>query len=593
MRRFRLRTIKYKVFLLLLALIVVPFLLYTAIVVTSISRQMETLGFHSADQVLTQTANFVDSRVDLVKRALDLLTLNTALRDLSAADPAPYDRDPGMWIRDTAVLMKIEDSVGQNNPDIRSFALYTVGGLGASKFHDESPQFLALRDQEGSDWFRALNGSDNLPQWFAPEVRFDHAISDDLHVLRRIPDDQNLQTTVGWARANVKLRGFEDILDNAEFSSDTVAFLAAGRSVVARSVHAKGIDVRALVELTSAPPQPWTVASVAGTLYRVARRPVGQTGWDLFMAIPNRDIGAFGDKARNMLFLVLALILPLMVPLSFGAASSSTRRIGTLLGGVRRLGEGSFDVVLPEEGSDEISELTRSFNSMVGQIRDLVEERYRLGLEVKNLELRALQAQINPHFLYNSLDLINGLALLAGQPRIVEAVAALSRFYRLSLSGGAEAIPLSQEMDHAASYAQIQNLRFEDAVELRIEMENGLADVPVLKTILQPLVENAILHGILEKPDERGRVVIRAKTDDEGRLLLEVEDDGVGMDPAILPGLLSREPSTPGPDGHGYGVFNIDRRLRLRYGEASGLRFARATGQGTLVQIRIPMPRES
>jgi two-component system, sensor histidine kinase YesM len=591
MKRFHLRTIKYKLFLLLLVLIVVPFLLYTAIVITQISRQMETLGFHSADQVLTQTANFVESRVDLVKRALDLMTLNPELRELAAADPKPYDRDPGMWIRDAATLHQIEDSIGQNNPDIRSFALYTVGGPGASKFGIESSQFLALRDHAGSAWYPRLDATDNYPRWFGPDVPFDNAVSFDIHVLRRIPDDQDLQATVGWARANVKLRGFEEILDNAEFSPDTVVFLFQERVVVGRSVHAKVLDDRALADMAAAAMLPWSAVSVGGTQYRVARRSIGQTGWDLVTSIPNRDIGAFGDQARNLFLLVLAIILPLVIPFSFWAASSSTRRIGTLLAGVRRLGEGAFDVELPEEGRDELSELTRNFNRMVGQIRDLVKERYLMGLEVKSLELKALQAQINPHFLYNTLDLINGLAIIARQPRIVETVAALSRFYRLSLAGGADVIPLSQEIDHAESYVQIQNMRFEGAVELRIDREPGLDEVPVLKTILQPLVENAILHGILEKPDERGRIVIRAREDREAScLVLEVEDDGVGLDAAAQAGLLSREPMTPGPGGHGYGVFNIDKRLRLRYGEASGLRFISAPGQGTLVRIMIPMP---
>jgi two-component system sensor histidine kinase YesM len=589
MRGFRLRTIKYKLFLLLLVLIVVPFLLYAAIVVTQISRQMESLGFHSADQVLTQTANYVESRVDLVKRALDLMTLNPTLRELAAADPEPYDLDPGLWIRDTAVLLQIADSVGQNNPDIRSFAFYTIGGPGASVFRDQSPQFLSLRDQAGAEWYRALDGSENLPLWFVPGLPFDHAVSNDLHVLRRIPDDQNLQATVGWARANVRLRGFEEILDNAEFSPAAVAFLVAGRGIAARSVHAKALGDRALADLAAAPRGPWPAVTVEGTPYRIARRAIGQTGWDLVSAIPNRDIGAFGDRARNLFLLVLALILPLTIPLSFWAASSSTRRIGTLLTGVRRLGEGAFDLELPEEGRDEISELTRNFNRMVGQIKGLVEERYRLGLEVKNLELRALQAQINPHFLYNTLDLINGLALMARQPRIVETVAALSRFYRLSLSGGAEVIPLSREIDHAASYVQIQNLRFEGAVDLRIELEPGLADLSVLKMVLQPLVENAILHGILEKDEGRGRVVIRAKGDGDGAcLVLEVEDDGVGIEEPVLAAMLAREP-LPGPEGRGYGVFNIDRRLRLRYGESSGLSFSCAPGRGTLVRIRIPL----
>jgi two-component system sensor histidine kinase YesM len=581
--------IRIKLFLLLLVLIVVPFLIYTTIIVTQVSGQMETLGFHTADQVLVQTASFVESRVDLVKRALDLMTLNPTFRELSAADPAPYNADPALWIRDAAVLHQIEDTVGQNNPDIRAFVLYMAGGLGASLAKDESPQFLSLADQKVHPWFAALDASDNQPQWFVPSVPFDHASPGDLHALRRIPDDLDLGATVGWVRADVKVRGFEEILDKAEFSPATAAFLADPRgALVARSEQARALGDPALADLAGAPPGPWPSVTVAGTAYRVGRVPIGQTGWSLVMAIPNQDIGAFGDQARNLLLLVLALMLPLMVPLSLWAASSSTRRLDHLLAGVRRLGEGGFDVRLPEDGRDEIAELTRNFNRMVDQIRDLVDERYRLGLEVKHLELRALQAQINPHFLYNTLDLINGLALMAGQPRIVETVSALSKFYRISLSGGAEVIPLAKEFEHAVAYVRIQNLRFDGAVHLETDLDPALAEVPVLKMILQPLVENAILHGILEKPGEKGTIVLRARRADGPAVVLEVEDDGVGMDPARVAGLLAREPQATGSDGHGYGVFNIDRRVRLRYGDSAGLRFVTAPGSGTRVSIRIP-----
>jgi len=318
---------------------------------------------------------------------------------------------------------------------------------------------------------------------------------------------------------------------------------------------------------------------------------VDSTGWTLVTAIPNHDIGAFGDQVRNLLLAVLAVMLPLMVPLSLWAANSSTRRLELLLSGVRRVGEGGFDVELPENGNDEFGELTRNFNFMVARIRDLVQDQYRLGAEVKNLELRALQAQINPHFLYNTLDLINGLALGAGQTRIAETTLALSKFYRLTLSGGAETLALSKEFTHAETYVKIQNLRFEEAVTLVVNLEPRWGSYPVLKMILQPLVENAILHGILEKPEGKGTIFLRGQTVMVGTqpwLGLEVEDDGVGIDDATLANLLSGERLTNGTEGHGYGVFNIDRRLRLRYGDPSGLVFESTPGQGTLVRILIP-----
>jgi two-component system sensor histidine kinase YesM len=581
--------IRKKLFALLLVLLVVPFLIYTTIIVSQVSGQMETLGFHTADLVLGQTANFVESRVDLVKRALDLITLNPVVRELSAADPAPYDADPGLWIRDATALKAVEDTVGQNNPDIRAFVLSMAAGLGASSSRYESPQFLALADQKGERWLTSMDPGENAPRWFSPSVDFVHAVPGDLHVVRRIPDDLDLSATVGYVRADVKVRGIEEILDKAEFSAGTATFLVDREgALVARSRQARRLGNEELTKLASVSGAPWASVAVGGTDYRIGRAPIGTPGWTLITAIPNRDIGAFGDQVRNLLLVVLACMLPLMIPLSLWAAASSTRRLNSLLAGVRHLGEGGLDIELPVDSRDEIGELTRNFNRMVGRIRALADERYRLGLEVKDRELQALQAQINPHFLYNTLDLINGLALIAGEPKIVETVSALSRFYRLTLAGGADTVPLQTEFDHAAAYVRIQNLRFDNTIELRLDLDPAVAGAPVLKTLLQPLVENAILHGIREKPSERGWITITARpTPGQSTLVVVVEDDGVGMDATALQDLLTRE-RFAGGDGHGFGVFNIDRRLRLRYGDAAGLRYDSVPGRGTRVSITLP-----
>jgi two-component system sensor histidine kinase YesM len=593
MRPFRLSDvgIRKKLFLLLLLLVVVPFLIYTTIIVGQVSGQMERLGFHTAELVLGQTANYLESRVDLIKRALDLISLNSSVRDLSSVDPQPYSDDPGLWIRDAAALHAVEDNFGQNNPDIRTFVLYMNGGLGASLSRDESPQFLAMADQTEKAWYQSLDPAENLPHWFAPGTPFDHAHAEDLHVVRRIASDQDLRTTVGYIRADIKARGFEEILDKAEFSPATAAFLVDKKgALVARSQQALRLGDKTL-EVLASPGAEWSTVTTQGTDYRIGRVPVDATGWTLITAIPNRDIGAFGDQARNLLLAVLAVMLTLMLPLSLWAASSSTRRLDLLLAGVRRVGESGVDVELPENGTDEIGELTRNFNFMVVRIHNLLKDQFRLGVEVKNLELQALQAQINPHFLYNTLDLINGLALGAKQTRIVETTMALSKFYRLTLSGGADTLPLAKEVDHAATYLRIQNLRFGDAIDLVIDLEDRWLDFPVLKMILQPLVENSLLHGLLEKSEEKGRIVLRARTvfvEDVEGLGLEVEDDGVGMEPSVVMGLLSTERTSRGNGDHGYGVFNIDRRLRLRYGDRSGLHYESAVGRGTIVRVWIP-----
>lgn len=578
--------IRMKLFLLLFVLIAVPFLLYSTVILSQVSRELEALGFRAAEQVLAQTKSYLESRVDLVKRSLDLLTLNSDLRDISVADPDLYGADPARWIRDARVIQQLEDTVAQNNPDIRSFVVYMKGGLGVTAAQEASSPFRSLDGPEASVWLGGLDPTDNLPQWFAPREGL-QAERTDLTVFRRIPDDLDLQATVGWVRADLKIRGFLSILDQAQFSQSSAAFLIdQTQSVVALSTRAQSWPPEMTRDLARGRPSTWTRVQIEGGGW-VLSSPIRYTDWSLVLVLSDDDIGAFGDRTRDLLFLALAVLGPLLVPLTLWAASSSTRRLESLLKGVRHLRDGRFDVILPRSGTDEIGELTENFNAMVTRIRHLLDEQYRLGLEVKHRELEVLQAQINPHFLYNALDLISGQAQLARQPQIAETVSALSRFYRLSLAGGADEVMLSREFDHARSYIAIQNLRFDGAVVLKVDLPEELAQVPVMKMLLQPLVENALLHGILERPSGRGNIALTARCDDQ-RLLLTVTDDGVGMAPWKVTGLLgrSRDQRLAG----GYGITNIERRLQLRYGELATLRFFSQEGEGTTAEIVLPFP---
>jgi len=322
--------------------------------------------------------------------------------------------------------------------------------------------------------------------------------------------------------------------------------------------------------------------------YLAGQVPIRNTDWRLALLVPYRDITAFGDRTRRQMSLVLLCMLPLLLPLALLVANTSTSRLRRLTSGVRRISKGKFDIHLEAKGRDEIGELTVNFNSMVSRIQDLMSERYQFGQEIKNLEMKALQAQINPHFLYNTLDLVNCLSLRYGAPRITEAVTALSRFYRLSLSGGAETVTIAQELEHVETYLLIQNIRFENCIELRVEADEAALPCSIPKITLQPLVENAIVHGILEKPEGRGRITIRVgRSENPPTIEIVVEDDGVGIDAQVLANLL-RKPNAPIGTKAGYGARNIDTRIKLTFGENYGLTYRSERGRGTTAVLRFP-----
>jgi two-component system sensor histidine kinase YesM len=161
----------------------------------------------------------------------------------------------------------------------------------------------------------------------------------------------------------------------------------------------------------------------------------------------------------------------------------------------------------------------------------------------------------------------------------------LSKFYRLSLSGGEDTVRVRDELEHVQAYVQIQNMRYADCIRLILNVPEPLLYCPILKLVIQPLVENAIFHGIMHKPDENGVIEINGEIQNEA-LCLHVRDDGVGMPEERAHNILSAHPPTE--NHHGYGVRNIDERLRLRYGTGFGLSFRSIPGEGTTVTVRIP-----
>ena len=240
---------------------------------------------------------------------------------------------------------------------------------------------------------------------------------------------------------------------------------------------------------------------------------------------------------------------------------------------------------------DEITELGISFNIMIGRIRELLNAKIREQENLKKAELKALQAQINPHFLYNTLDTIVWLAEAKKTDQVIEIVKALSSFFRIALSKGKDWISLQQEIEHVSSYLTIQKMRYRDILDYKIEVDEALLNSTILKLTLQPLVENALYHGIKTKRNG-GTIVVCAKRIGEDKVLLEVQDDGVGFTPyklAQIQDLLAQDLDgiSMGEEG-GFGLENVHKRIQLYYGKEYGLSIQSHYRGGTQVSVTIP-----
>ena len=240
----------------------------------------------------------------------------------------------------------------------------------------------------------------------------------------------------------------------------------------------------------------------------------------------------------------------------------------------------------PVHGSREMLALSDSFDHMVVRIQDLMEKVRGEEITLRKTELKALQAQINPHFLYNTLDAIGWMCEEERSQDAVEMVNALARLFRISISKGHELIPIEKEVEHARSYLMIQNFRYKNQFTYSFHIEEACLPYLCNKITLQPIIENAIYHGINRMVDE-GEIIIRIR-EEEGDIVFSVSDNGVGMSKEQCEEILKSEPG----DQTGIGIKNVNDRIKIYFGEEYGITIESELDEGTCVSIRMPKIKE-
>jgi len=256
--------------------------------------------------------------------------------------------------------------------------------------------------------------------------------------------------------------------------------------------------------------------------------------------------------------------------------------------------ERDLQALVTSDNVDEITELGMSFNIMIGKIRELLDSKIKEQENLKKAEFRTLQAQINPHFLYNTLDTIIWMAESKKTGQVIEIVRALSKFFRITLSKGRDWITIREEIERTESYLIIQKMRYRDILDYRIEVDEDILDGTILKLTLQPLVENALYHGIKSKRGG-GTIIVRAQRINGDQALFEVEDDGVGFTSYKLGRVQAKMNDDGGElrlEETGFGLENVNKRIKLYYGKNHGLSIESEYQQGTQVKLIIPLKRD-
>ena len=312
---------------------------------------------------------------------------------------------------------------------------------------------------------------------------------------------------------------------------------------------------------------------------------INKTDWHLVTILPEASVIAEINSQRIYLSLILIVCGGTSIALAFYFVNSINKRLSKVISGMHSVQSGNLEHYIENDSNDELGELIDSYNYMIGKMSILIEDQYKLGKSVKNAELKALQSQINPHFLYNTLDMINWMSYKKMNKEISVAVNTLAKFYKLSLNKGKDLVSIKDELQHSNLYVNIQNMRYNDRISLRINVDEEVSTYLIPKITLQPILENAINHGILGKGEGNGIISILGYSSNSDIVLI-IADDGIGIKEDKLHLLLSNNLSSA--KWSGYGLKNINKRIKLLYGKNYGLSFQSNYGHGTKVKIKIP-----
>lgn len=404
----------------------------------------------------------------------------------------------------------------------------------------------------------------------------------------RIASKKEKEEELGICSISVSAKYFQDIMKNANITSEGLVYLmsengrmiTSSNSSILQKMQKKGILLNYGAELFM------EKRKEGQKEYYITRQNVDGASWQMILIIPENE---YEDQYRFLWLsaaLMLGSMIAVIVLMSYLLSGYYVGRLKKLNVEMTGLESGNLNANLPiTTEEDEIEEIYHNFNGMVQEVQRLMQEHYQLGKEVKMAEVRALQAQINPHFLYNTLDLINWISMDYGAEEIGTLTWNLARFYRLSLNHGKSLISIGEEVEHVEVYVNIENYHFDNAISLEVDVPEELKSYACLNIILQPFVENAIVHGIAEKPDiESCEIRICARREEQD-IVFSVQDDGPGVDVKEMQKETQQDIRTA---QHGYGVRNINFRLKLCFGEKYGVTYLESE-KGTHVEIKIPV----
>lgn len=566
-------------------LITLPILLFSAATVSRVATQLERSLLFSSNQIFDQTYDVISNSLDQVDAISDAIILNASIANTISKSPESYPIYDQLG--DMHKLSSYLQAFNRGNR-VTNIALYVNSEY---LYASESIRFLSLADAARSAWYQqmAANGVHSLWCGSASLEAQSEIGNNTLAFIRTVQDPNNYAQTVGYLRVDFDKQMLLDTLQRSTPTPHSVSFLQSSSGEL---ILASNDTAEQYCTFTSS--EPWFTPSESlrsiqagevNTRIYVRSAPLETSGWYLVTIIPRKDVRVGGKEITLFLLAVLAILGCISYALAQGISKSMTRRVTLLASHMNVAQNGELQELPESELHDEIGQLIHSYNYMVQQQKMLMEEKYRLGESAKMAELRALQSQINPHFLYNTLDSINWMLIDRDELDISSVVVSLGKLMQYSMDTSSALVPLHMEYRNALDYLNIQKNRLEDRLLYELDLPSDLEDFLIPRLILQPLIENAIIHGIL--PSGRsGRITVRTRQEGS-RLVLSVQDNGDGMEPMQLQQL--RQLLSGSQESGSIGMRNVARRLQLHFDGQCRFSVDSGPGQGTTVRLLLPM----
>lgn len=448
-------------------------------------------------------------------------------------------------------------------------------------------------------WKEQLPHLEKEESIWIPEREDIHSLMGKRSVITNVRKIRNTQGEIfGYVEVNMDLASLRELLINSNkpHNERVLVILDPQNRPITEIIQSRDDrDVRNrewLFPDAVTPEKGYHIENVQGERFVYSQTAERPFEWRLVDILPYNEVYESVEKIRNVVILSGMLMLLLTIPLSLYLSGKIIRPVSRLVIGFQRVKAGDFHFRLDGHFIFEFNMLSIAFNHMTDRIRELlqrVKEEHRLKREA---ELSALQSQIYPHFLYNTLDMINWNAVKKGDLEISTMVSRLARLFRISLSKGNMFIPLRDELEHARLYLQLQLSRYEREIVLEEKVEPALRKSYVPKIILQPLIENAILHGFTDNMDRQPKINIYAERISPSRFRLAVEDNGVGLDGESLAKRISasdKAQSQPSTASSGYGIRNIRERLHMYFGDEYDVVIRNGDEGGVKVEIELPV----